>query len=232
MHYWVGSFCRARETNKAGPFFPNGVIATCDIIKLVEDMGNQIPDKSWMLYLLELFNSQNMAIELNLICQFDNQDYFEAIFQGVNRYRFKEVLPQIGRSYLRMIIMDRAKREIRYTVTDQGTNKTETYNFSLSSGNFEYSAANQFTGIEWWNKMGYFPYPIRYQTEIFQIMFGLPDSNDLESLIFVPYNTLTPNKDESNLKYPISFKDIVLKDGCICYSVHRGDCVNGIRYNC
>jgi hypothetical protein len=59
-------------------------------------MGNQIPDKSLMLYLLEIFNKQNIAIELNLICQFDNQDYFEAIFNGVNRYRFKEVLPYLA----------------------------------------------------------------------------------------------------------------------------------------
>src|SRR3712207_7033210 len=44
--------------------FPRGAIAVTDIITLVEDVGNQIPDKSWMLYLLELFNKQqNIAIE-------------------------------------------------------------------------------------------------------------------------------------------------------------------------
>jgi hypothetical protein len=55
--------------------FPKGVVAISDVITLLEDMGNQIPDKSWMLYLLEIFNKQNIPIELNLICQFDNQDY-------------------------------------------------------------------------------------------------------------------------------------------------------------
>jgi hypothetical protein len=84
LHFWVGSFCGVLDgagNNK--PAFPRRVIAAADVIALIEDMGNQIPDKSWMLYLLELFNNQNIAIELNLICQFDNQDYFEAIFKEV-----------------------------------------------------------------------------------------------------------------------------------------------------
>ena len=93
MHFWVGSFCGIIDSSSGSskPSFPRGVIAAADVIALIEDIGNQIPDKSWMLYLLELFNNHNIAIELNLICQFDNQDYFEAIFSGVNRYRFKEV---------------------------------------------------------------------------------------------------------------------------------------------
>jgi hypothetical protein len=39
--------------------YPRGVIAIFDVITIIEDMGNQIPDKSWMLYLLELFNVEN-----------------------------------------------------------------------------------------------------------------------------------------------------------------------------
>jgi hypothetical protein len=230
LHYWVGSYCRARRDDRGDPFFPLGVTAACDIITLVEDMGNQIPDKSWMLYLLELFNAQNMAMELNLICQFDNQDYFEAIFQGVNRYRFREVLPQVGHSYMRMIIMDKKNERIRYTLTEKGTNVSETYDFFPT--NFEFLGTNQFTGLEWWNKKGNFPYPVRYQAEIFQIMFGLSESsNEPESITFVPYSTLIPNKDESNMRYPISFQNIMLRDGCVCYSVQSGNCTNGIRYN-
>ena len=99
MHFWVGSFCGfLYNTGSSKTTFPREVVAASDTIALLEDMGNQIPDKSWMLYLLELFSNQNTAIELNLICQFDNQDYFEAIFSGVNRYRFKEVLPVVGHS--------------------------------------------------------------------------------------------------------------------------------------
>ena len=105
MHFWVGSFfCSILDINNK-PVSPQGVIAISDVITLVEDMGNQIPDKSWMLYLLEIFNIQNIAIKLNLICQFDNQDYFEAIFNGVNRYRFKQILPTLGHAYLRQIIL-------------------------------------------------------------------------------------------------------------------------------
>jgi hypothetical protein len=232
LHYWVGSFCRAKENNNKGPFFPTGVIATCDIIKIVKDLGNQIPDKSWMLYLLELFNRQNLAMELNLICQFDNQDYFEAIFQGINRYRFKEVLPNVDNSYMRIITMDKMNRQIKYILTDQSSKQSETYSLPISSANFDYEGANQFTGIEWWNKIGYYPYPIRYQVETSQIMFGINESGDPDSVTFVPYNTMMPNKDENSTKYPVSFQDMMLKDGCLCYSIQPGMCVNGMRFNC
>jgi hypothetical protein len=70
--------------------FPRGVIAVSDIITLFEDIGNQIPDKSWMLYLLEIFNKQNIPAELNLICSFNNDGKFDAIFNGVNQYQFKQ----------------------------------------------------------------------------------------------------------------------------------------------
>jgi len=57
--------------------FPRGVIAISDILTVFEVMGNQIHDKSWMLYLLEI-SREDVPAELNLICQFDNQNYFEA----------------------------------------------------------------------------------------------------------------------------------------------------------
>jgi hypothetical protein len=98
LHFWIGSFCGVLDNNNNNdrPRYPRGVIAIYDVIRLIEDIGNQIPDKSGMLYLLEIFNKQNITSGLNLICQFDNQDYFEAIFAGVNQYRFKQVLPIVG----------------------------------------------------------------------------------------------------------------------------------------
>ncbi|MCC2648667.1 MAG: hypothetical protein K0R16_1470 [Nitrososphaeraceae archaeon] len=47
LHYWLGSFCRVLDKHK--PLFPRSVIAVSDIITLIADNGNQIPDKSWML---------------------------------------------------------------------------------------------------------------------------------------------------------------------------------------
>jgi hypothetical protein len=63
----------------------------------VKDLGNNVPDKSWMLYLLELFdsgatnNNNHSPIELNLICQFNEYDNFWAIFAGVCSYKQREV---------------------------------------------------------------------------------------------------------------------------------------------
>jgi hypothetical protein len=121
LHFRVGSFCGILDDSSSKPAFPRGVVAVSDIITLIEDLGNQIPDKSWMLYLLELFNTQNIPAELNLICQFDNQNYFEAIFNGVNRYRFKEVLPIFGHPYLRQIVMNSKKECTSYLLEDRNT---------------------------------------------------------------------------------------------------------------
>lgn len=243
MHFWVGSFCGIIDRSSNKPAFPRRAIAATDIITLVEDIGNQIPDKSWMLYLLELFNKhQNIVIELNLICQFDNQNYFEAIFSGVNRYRFKDVLPIIGHSYLRQIILNSQKECISYLLEDRNTKQTERFDLRLDMGrklSFAFEASNQFTGIEWWNKIGNFPYQIRYHAQISQLMYGLSDNDnddnnndpsDSESIVYIPYNTLMPNSEGSSLRYPISFYNPRIESGCICYNVKLGNCETGMKY--
>jgi hypothetical protein len=231
LHFWVGSFCSILGINNKS-IAPQGFIAISDVITLVEDMGNQIPDKSWMLYLLEIFNIQNVAIELNLICQFDNQDYFEAIFNGVNRYRFKQILPTLGHAYLRQIIIAHQKKSIIYILEDQNTKQIERFELSLLNiGDFVFEGKIHFTGIEWWNKMGNFPYPIKYGVEISQLMYGLCDNpSDSESIIYRPYNALIPNNEGSNIEYPISFYDVKIRDDCVCYSVAPGTCKVGLQY--
>ena len=234
MHFWVGSFCGILDgSSNNKPAFPRRAIAVTDVIALIEDIGNQIPEKSWMLYLLELFNKhRNIAIELNLICQFDNQNYFEAIFNGVNRYRFKEVLPILGHSYLRQIIINSQKGCISYLLEDRNTKQTESFHLpSNIADEFAFEASNLFTGIEWWNKIGNFPYRIRYHVQISQLMYGLLDNpTDSESIVYVPYNALTPNSEGSNLQYPISFHNPRIESGCICYNVKSGNCESGMKY--
>jgi hypothetical protein len=231
LHFWVGSFCCILDDDSSKPAFPRGVIAVSDIITLVEDMGNQIPDKSWMLYLLEIFNKQNIAAELNLICSFNNDGKFDAIFNGVNQYQFKQITPVAGHSYLRQIIMNSQKQSISYLLEDQNTKQTERFDLYLNSGEFVFEGQNHFTGIEWWNKIDNFPYAIRYNVEISQLTYGLSDnSSDLESIIYLPYNTLMPNSEGSNIQYPISFHNARIEDGCICYDVKPGSCKTGMKY--
>lgn len=232
MHFWVGSFCGSLDS-KNGPAFPRGVIAATDIIALIEDMDNQIPDKSWMLYMLELFDKQNnVAIELNLICQFDNKNYFEAIFNGINRYRFKEVLPILGHSYLRQIIMNSQKECISYILEDTNTKQIERFDLPLNpEQGFAFEASNLFTGIEWWNKISNYPYPIRYQIKVSQIMYGLSDNpSDSESIIYFPINALIPNSEGSNVQYPVAFHNPSIESGCISYGVRCGNCKTGMKY--
>jgi hypothetical protein len=238
-HFWIGSFCRCNS--KGRYYFPSGTVAASDIITLVNDLGNRIPNKSWMLYLLEIFNSQNIACELNLICQFDGQDYFEAIFQGRNQYRFKEVLPLVDHSYQRQIILNQAKGIISYILTDKTANHTELFELPVNNDSntkksrFDFEALNQFTGIEWWNKIGSLPYPIRYHVEISQLLYGLNDVgySDPNSILFRPYDALIPNSEGAAMEYPISFANCRIKedDGCISYDIFDGICRKGLGYS-
>jgi hypothetical protein len=233
LHFWVGSFCCVLDNNSK-PAFPRGVIAVSDIITLIEDMGNQIPDKSWMLYLLEIFNTQNIPAELNLICSFNNDGKFDAIFNGVNQYQFKQITPVAGHSYIRQIVMNSQNQSISYLLEDRNTKQTERFDLSLLKirEEFVFEGQNHFTGIEWWNKIGNFPYPIRYHVEVSQLMYGINDNpSDLESIIYGPYNVLVSNKEGSSKHYPISFHNVRIKDDCICYNVTSGNCNTGLRYN-
>jgi hypothetical protein len=234
LHFWVGSFCGILDdSGRNKPTFPRGVIAVSDIITLVEDLGSQIPDKSWMLYLLELFNSQDIPAELNLICSFNNDGKFDAIFNGVNQYQFKQIFPIVGHSYLRQIVMNSQKECISYLLEDRNTRQRERFDLPLNIIGQEYAleGQNHFTGIEWWNKTGNFPYPIRYHVEISQLMYGLSDNpSDPESIVYIAYNTLVPNSEGSNIQYPISFHNPRIESGCICYGVRSGNCKNGIKY--
>ena len=234
MHYWVGSFCQAIDKHNNKALFPTGVVAVSDIITPIADIGNKIPDKSWMLYLLELFNIQNIAVELNLICSFNNDGKFDAIFNGVNQYQFKQIQPIVGHSYLRQIILNNSKQCIGYSLQDQNTGQSETFDLQLKGqdSSFKYEAANQFTGIEWWNRIGNYPYSVRYIAGFSQLMFGLADPIDKESIIYIPHNALRPTSDGSGTKYPISFNNIRIEGDCMCYEVRSGDCYNGMRYNC
>ena len=85
-----------------------------------------------MLYLLELFDRQNIAAELNLICSFNNDGKFDAIFNGVNQYQFKDIQPILGHSYMRQIIFDAQKKMVSYVLEDTTTGQAEWFNLSFS----------------------------------------------------------------------------------------------------
>jgi hypothetical protein len=99
----------------------------------------------------------------------------------------------------------------------------------LNSGEFVFEGSDHFTGIEWHNIIGNFSYPIRYSTEVLQLMYG--DLLDLQSIIYRPYNVLIPNNEGSNVQYPVSFHNARIKDGCICFNIASGNCNTGLTYN-
>ena len=234
-HCWLGSLCYIVEQGESVIRFPTNVVAITDIITILEDLGNKIPDKSWMLYLLEMFDGQNKnAVELNLICQFNDRDNFWAIFKGINRYKFTKVLPLVGHSYLRQMIMHKNSNLIEYSVADLKDKNVERYDFEVENGkSLSYEASAHFTGIEWWNKIGNSPFPIRYKVEISNLEFGQHDDYG-QVINYTPYNVLLPNKDDGcTSRYPISFSRPSVKeehDGSISYTVMPGTCNTGLRF--
>ncbi len=228
MHYWIGSVNQPQIYYKN--YYDKFNILT-DNIKILQEYKNNIPDKSWMLYLLEIFNPQQIAVELNLICQFNDQDYFEAIFKGINRYRFTKVLPEPGYSYLRQIKFNEAKSSIEYYLKNMDAHVDETYSLNLNNdSSFSFQFFTCFTGIEWWNKIESKPYPIKYKIEISNLLYGFNDNpDDFNSIIFFPINSLNSDKDRGHGSfYPIKFNYNGIKNGCLCYGVESGSCINGL----
>jgi hypothetical protein len=143
------------------PKYPDQVSSASDIITITNDRGNNIPDKSWMLYLFEFFvdKKKMIPLELDLTCAFNNDGKFDAIFDGHNQYQFKEIIPTVGHSYVREIIINPLSQTIDYHLTDLNTGKSESFElgdanvkgFSSSFTNIKFEGSNHFTGIEWWN---------------------------------------------------------------------------------
>ncbi len=226
MHFWLGSYCYVH--NDGTSLYPTQVTAVSDVITLASDLGNSIPDKSWMLYLLELFNVQQIPVELNLICSFNDDGKFHAIFGGVNQYEFK-IKPIVGRSYLRQIIMEPAEQRISYHLKDETSGETDSFTLQQDKNLFDFTIAKNFTGLEWHNRVGNTPYPIRYEVEISHLAYGINDNHsDLQSLTYFPYNQLISDEEGLSKEYPISFNNFEIKNGFITYRIGHGKHNSGI----
>jgi hypothetical protein len=248
-HFWVGSDCGVLNPK---PNYPDDVNSISDIITIGKDMGNKIPDKSWMLYLFEFFIGpklkKHIPIELDLTCAFNNDGKFDAIFGGHNQYQFKNVFPTVGHSYVREIIANPIARKIVYDLTDMNTGVHESFEleeekikgideilkwFGLDTiEEIEFKGSGHFTGIEWWNLIEQNPYPIRYEVMISLLQYGILNrENPRQYASYYPYNSLVPDKDQNSKRYPISFENSRIMRGCICYNITYGDSGTGLTYS-
>lgn len=241
--FHVGSYCKLNSK------YPDNVISISDVITLTKDIGNQIPDTSWMLYLLELYVDKfnRIPAELNLTCSFNGNGKFVAIFGGQDQYIFEKTVPTVGRSYKRQILIDQNKRLVNYNVADLLAGESEIFElreenirniknilevYSISSiKEIEFGGSDHFTGLEWHNRSYDGPYPIRYQVDISMLQYGKPDSADPKRVSYFSYNGLIPEKDVRDKSYPVAFQDIKLMNNCICYSIHSGNCQDGMTYS-
>lgn len=217
MHYWYG--CVDTPITDY-PHDHQKFRMLLDNMKILRDLGNEIPDKSWMLYLLEIFNIQQQPVELNLICQYDDQNYFEAIFRGRNQYRFNKIVPIVGGSYQREIWFKESESKIQYILRDLVTNVIESFDLLIDKRIFGYQFYQCFTGAEWWNRIRNCPYPLRFEVFVSMLMYGYNDDPlDPTSMIFFPIGNMLENKDGNAGSYPVKIEGINRLDGCICYTM-------------
>lgn len=222
QHFWVGSLCLLRNHTS----LPRGVVSVADSIAIADDLGNRIPDKSWMLYLLEVFDRKRGApVELNLICQFNDRDNFWAIFGGKNRYKFTAVLPSVGHTYLRQIIFRKDKQVIDYVLADRTSGQRE--EFSLDMSGIAFEGGSQFTGVEWWNKSGNHPFPVRHRVRVSDLMCGFAEADGVS---YIPYDGLVPDKDGFAKSYPIKFENLAVVEGYLSYQVSDGETDAGMKF--
>ena len=166
---------------------------------------------------------------------------FGQFLQGF-RYKFTKVVPIVGHSYLREIILHKHDYSIEYRLTDlNGNNAIEQFVFQLNkseSRSMSFQGSNQFTGVEWWNKDGNSPFPIRYKIEFSNLRYaqGLTEASEsnggknIEHATFRPYYELVPNKDGCAKEYPLRFVCADIKDGCIRYTVTTSSCRTGLHF--
>jgi hypothetical protein len=94
--------------------------------------------------------------------------------------------------------MNSQKHCVSYLLEDRNTKQAERFDLQLNMGeglsSFAFDASSLFTGIEWWNKIGNFPYPIRYHVEVSQLMYGIPDNpSDFESIVYGDFHRPVEN---------------------------------------
>ena len=145
---------------EAGHVYPRNVTAISDILTIKADLGNKMPDKSWMIYMLELFIDSNhrqpsgdrgVPIELDLFCEPGDKVNFIPVFYGNNQgirsptgeimKAFQSVPPEIGHSYLREIVINASERSILYRLRDLNNGKSDS--FKLGADNMDGSVDDQ-----------------------------------------------------------------------------------------
>ena len=184
-----------------------------------------------MMYHLEVLNTRELPIALSLICQFDNENYFEAIFEGTNKHMFKKVLPILYHSYLRRIYLDDRSQSLNYTLKDKNTSETESFQLSLTGREFDFKLTSHLTGIMWVNQASNIAFSIRYRVEISNLSYASYDPLLPQDQTYRPYNTLIPLHGMSCKGYPISFENVLMKGNYMSYVVETSFSSRCLIYN-
>ncbi len=208
-------------------------ISMSDIITIIDEYVNRIPDNSWMLYVIEIHAKQNLMMSLSLICQFDNQNYFEAIFNGKNIYRFNRILPIKGLSYSREIKINYENQTIDFILINVKTKQCETYSYPydnlLLTSDIEITGG--FSGVLWRNNISNSPFLIRYNVKISKLAYSYYNRLNPNDINIAPINILKPIFNESYKISSISYNGVGMYNGFLSYELKTGKSVSILKYD-
>ncbi|HKO64312.1 MAG TPA: hypothetical protein VJU13_03865, partial [Candidatus Nitrosocosmicus sp.] len=127
---------------------------------------------------------------------------------------------QIGHSFHRQINFLDRDSTLEFYLKDLNSNEDEKFSLRVDQKQFAFQFHQCFTGVEWWNRINYSTYPIRYEIEVSNLMYGFNDNlYDPTSQLFFPIGSIYENKDGTTHSYPVEFYDITRRNGCVCYLV-------------
>lgn len=224
-----------------------------------------------MIYMFELFIDaeyvqyieqepyHSVPLELDLFCE-ANKIHFTAVFNGNNQHDFG-IVPELGNSYLREILLDSPNRIIKYRLTDLKTRESESFSPNASTirgagkdeqerelakkylikvlDNVKFEPCKHFTGIEWRNHSDKVsgPFPVRYQAQFSMLSYTTQyynlsvGENPKIDVNYTPYRSLGSDTDLLGKQYPIAFQNLREMGGCICYDVNSGSTKTGMTYS-
>ena len=111
---------------------------------------------------------------------------------------------------------------IKYTIMDEISGEEDSFSFNIE-GSLDYGLSRMFTGLEWHNRTGNMPYPIRYEVEVSNLAYGLHDDpSDLHSVAYFPYDQLVPDSEGIAKEYPVSFHGLGNRKGFVTYGIGPG----------
>lgn len=187
---------------------PSNCNAISDVVVITADLNNLPPGPvaSWILMLLVAWFTPKGTpfrnVEIDLISQTDGQNFFEAVLNGTNKYRFTTPIV-VGHKYMREIKI-KTNKVCHYVLQDLTAGTVETHDEPITT---PMAITLGESGVEWHNENTAALFPPRYQLTI--TAFGA-STNGGSSYTSYDITKMQTQNDGSGLAYASNFGGLSL----------------------